>query len=530
MKGGVGVAVVRYAFGDALPQTNRAVALGVFDGLHIGHRAVISQVCGVIDDDGSLLSATVLSMTGVPKADTSRLLTPAYEDCLFETLGVDECIDLPFATVSELTPDAFVREVLHRRLQAKVVSCGCNYRFGKGAVGTAEMLRRLCEPLGITVRIAQAVERDGAVVSSTRIRKALQNGDVQAAMALFGRPFSVEFPVSRGDHRGSSWGVPTLNQVIPSDYTVPRFGVYASLVTVGDREYRAVTNIGIHPTVGGAHQPQAETFLEGFEGDLYGQSVRVLLMRFLRDEKRFDSVEALRAQIAADIQQAHEVLSGADGARAVLFDFDDTLQDRVSAFLSVARCLLRRHMSAQSEDARERYAQQMLTENNGGYVDYRTFFHKLVAAWPFDEGATGDQVKWEYRRLFPLYSRLFEETVEVLKSLRQRGYRLGIITNGSSLMQNRKIDVTALRPYLDLVLVSDDEGVQKPNPELFRRAADRLCVAPENCVFVGDHPINDVQGACDAGMKAIFLNTRNLPDRPDGVPMVTHLADVLESL
>lgn len=524
------MAVTRYVFGEVLPQKCRAVALGVFDGLHIGHRAVISKTCGVIGADGAMLTSTVLSLTGVPKTDSARLLTLACEDQLLETLGADEWIDLPFTMVADLSPEAFVREILHEHLQAEVVSCGYNYRFGKGAVGTAETLRRLCEPLGITVCIADAVERDGGTVSSTRIRKALQSGDVQEAMALFGRPFSVDFPVTRGDHRGSSWGVPTVNQVFPADYTVPRHGVYASLVTVGDREYRAVTNIGVHPTVGGVNRPQAETFLEDFEGDLYGQSVQVFLIRFLRDEQCFESVEALRTQIVADIRQAHDVLSGADGARAVIFDFDDTLQDRVSAFLDVARCLLKRHMSAQDADAREAYAGQMLVENNGGYVNYQTFFHNLVAAWPFDEGVTGEQVKWEYRRLFPLYSRLFEETVDVLKTLRQRGYRLGVITNGSSLMQNRKIDVTALRPYLDLVLVSDDEGVCKPNPELFRRAADRLCAAPENCVFVGDHPINDIQGARSAGMQAIFVNTRDLPDRTEGVPTVGRLADILNYL
>ena len=526
------MAVKRYTWKqrNALPAVRRAVALGVFDGLHIGHRAVLAAACGVIDTDSAMLTATALCMVGVPKHDAGRLLTAQREEQLLDTLGTDEWIEMPFKDVCELSPERFVRDILRDLLQARVVCCGYNYRFGKNGSGTVQTLRELCEPLGIRVTVVDAVQRDGEAISSTRVRQAVTAGNMALAARLLGRPFSVELAVSNGDRRGRRWGMPTLNQVFPAEYAVPRYGVYASLVVIGEHPYHAVTNVGVHPTVGGVRVPQAETWIQGFDGDLYGQTVQVLLIRFLREERCFADVEALKAQIAADAAGAQAVLGGQHGGKAVIFDFDDTLQDRTQAFLTVARLLLSRHMHAVDTEQREQYAQQLCRENAGGYVDHGTFFHSFVERWPFDEGVTGERLLWEYHRLFPLCSVLYTETPTVLAELRRRGYHIGIITNGNSLLQNRKLDVTGLRLDTDVALISGDEGIHKPHPELFRRAAARLCVAPENCVFVGDHPVNDIQGAVSAGMKAIFVNTRGLVQHPDGVPEVSRPADILNML
>ena len=532
-KGGIAVAVKRYTWEQRCtwPTVRRAVALGVFDGLHIGHRAVLSSACGVIDD-GTILTATVVCMTGVPKHETGRLLTPKQEERLLETLGTDEWIEMPFEAVRELSPEQFVREILQERLQARVVCCGYNYRFGKNGVGTVETLRKLCKPLGIRVVVTDAVQLGdgGGPISSTRVREAVNTGDMLLAACLLGRPFSVELPITNGDHRGRKWGVPTINQVFSADYMVPRYGVYASLVVIGERQYQAVTNIGIHPTVGGADAPQAETWIRDFDGDLYGQIVQVLLIRFLREERCFDDVEALKAQIAADAVAAQAVMDGKDDRKAVLFDFDDTLQDRTKAFLTVARQLLARHMKAVTDEQREQYAYEWLVANAGGYVNYATFFHEFVKRWPFDEDVTGELLLWEYHRLFPACSELYPETFDVVRELRRRGYRIGIITNGNSLLQNRKLDVTGLRRYADIVLVSGDEQVHKPHTELFRRAAARLCVSPKNCVYVGDHPLNDIKGAQCAGMRPIFLNTRQLGEHPSGVEEIADITQVLNIL
>ena len=523
------MAVKRYIFEEqtSFAAAKRAVALGVFDGLHIGHRTVLSAACGVESDDGAFLTATALCMTGVPKHGAGRLLTPVQEDRVLETLGIEEWIELPFEAVRELSPEQFVNDILHERLQARTVCCGYNYRFGKNGAGTVETLCELCKPLGIQVVVASAVQREQDVISSTRLRKALNEGEMELAMRLLGRPFSVELPVTNGDHRGRQWGIPTVNQVFPSGYVVPKYGVYASLVVVGDHQYHAVTNIGVHPTVGGVPSPQAETWIHDFSGNLYGETVQVQLIRFLRGERCFASVEELKTQITADAENAEAVLSGQNGDKAILFDFDDTLQDRVAAFLAVARRLLERHMKTVSAEQREIYAQQMLVENAGGYVDYGTFFHNFIKRWPFDEGVTGEQLLWEYHRLFPVCSVLYPESVDVLTTLRERGYRIGIITNGGVLLQNRKLDVTGIRLCVDIAVVSGDEGVHKPQGELFRRTAARLGVAPENCVYVGDYPTNDIKGAQNANMQPIFLNTRHLDEHPLGVPEITNVADVL---
>ncbi len=513
-----------------LPTVRRAVALGVFDGLHIGHRAVLSSACGVTDDDGAILTAAALCMTGVPKCESGRLLTPEREKQLLETLGIDEWIEMPFEAVRDLSPERFVREILCELLQASVVCCGYNYRFGKNGVGTVDTLCAFCEPLGIQVVVTEKIQRYADTISSTRVRSAVAEGDMTRAMSLLGRPFSVELPITNGDHRGRRWGVPTINQVFPDDYAVPRYGVYASLVVVGEHQYQAVTNIGVHPTVGGVPAPQAETWIRDFHGDLYGQTAQVLLIRFLRDERCFTDIEALKAQIVADADTAHAILDGQGGEKAVLFDFDDTLQDRTEAFLAVARQLLARYMTAVPDEQRERYARELLAANAGGYVNYTTFFHDFVERWPFDNGVTGDELLGAYYRLFPLCSALYPDTLAVLDALRRRGYRVGIITNGNSLLQNRKLDVTGLRLYTDITLVSGEEGVHKPHAELFRRAAARLCVAPENCIYVGDHPLNDIQGAQNAGMRPIFLNTRKLSEHPSGVEELSDLTEILNIL
>jgi putative hydrolase of the HAD superfamily len=255
----------------------------------------------------------------------------------------------------------------------------------------------------------------------------------------------------------------------------------------------------------------------------------VELIAFLRDERRFESVDALRAQMTADAERAKAVLGGADGGRAVLFDFDDTLQDRFAAITWTAERLLTRHLHGVDEKTRRVYAHEMAVANNGGYVNYDEYFEHFASKWPFDEDVTAASLQAEYRREMPYGSKLYDEAKDVLTALRNRGYRLGIVTNGWADMQHRKIDVSGIRPYVDLVTVSGEEDVKKPDAAIFKRTAARLGVAPENCIFVGDHPINDIEGALAAGMNAIYLNTRHLPCEAD-VPEAVNLDDVLKLL
>lgn len=522
--------VVRQSWrpGVALPCVRRSVALGVFDGMHLGHRAVIAAARNVTSPSASIPfpTVTVLSLTGVPKSG-GRLISEQQECEQARTLGVDEWLSVSFESVRHFSPQEFVDRVLYRALQAQVVCCGYNFRFGLGGVGDAALLKTLCEPLGIEVRVVPEVKRDGATVSSTVIRRALADGDPERARGFLGRPYALTLPVGSGDHRGTGWGVPTLNQLLPPEYAVPRYGVYASLVVLDGVQHRAITNLGIHPTVGGANAPQAETYVEDYSGDLYGQTVTVELIRFFREERCFESVEQLRTQIANDLRTAHTTLGG-DGGRAVLFDFDDTLQDRATAFLGAAQEMLRRAFPTLSADELTQRAQQMLEENCGGYVDYHEYFQRLKARW--DWPAEADALWQEFQRRFPFYTAPFSDAERVLRELKRRGYRLGVITNGVMPQQNLKLDASALRPLLDVVLIGGEEGVAKPSPEVFRRAAQRLCVSPEKCVYVGDYPPNDLVGAQRAGMVPLYLDMSGQDDRFPEVERITSLPELLDRL
>ncbi len=518
-----------WAPGEPLATAVRSVALGVFDGLHLGHRAVIAGARNVQPRSAAqpMPLVTVLSLVGVPKPG-GRLLTSELEKEQALTLGVDEWLSVPFETLRNLSPEEFVHRIVHTELHAETVCCGSNFRFGRQGAGTAADLCRLCEPLGIQVNIVPTVENAGEPISSTAVRRALEGGKPERAMALLGRPYTVAFPVKAGNHVGSGWGYPTVNQPFPNDYVCPRRGVYASLVNIDGVQHCAVTNIGVHPTVGGTGQPQAETYISGYTGDLYGAAVQVQLIRFLRPECQFPGVELLRQQIAEDARTAVRLLNGSEETQAVLFDFDDTLQHRPQAFLGVARELLERHFPQLSPKECANRAAWMLQKNNNGYVDYTAYFEEVCAQWAW--GVSPEELKREFRQRFPFHSVLFKETVPVLKELKRRGYKLGVITNGNAMQQHLKLDAVKIRPLLDAVAVSGTEGTHKPEAELFLRVARRLCVAPKNCVYVGDYPPNDQVGAESAGMRFVYADMFGRCQCPKGAWHIAALPDLLERL
>lgn len=509
-----------------LENTPRAVALGVFDGVHIGHRAVIASARNVqASATEKCPTVTVFSLCGVPKSG-GRLCTDAREEALAETLGVDEWLSVPFEAVREETPEQFVSEILYKKLQATVVCCGYNFRFGKNGAGSVETLKQLCGELGIEVRVVPAVEVEGTPVSTTEIRRALAAGDPARVMRLLGRPYEVTFPVAHGNGNGCNFGYPTANQPFPQGAEIPRFGVYASLVVIDGVQYRAITNVGVHPTVGDTDTPQAETYIFGYQGDLYDRTLWVQLIRFLREERRFDSVDALKRQIAEDVAAAEALFNGGEGAKAILFDFDDTLQHRPHAFWNTVMEMLKRYNVGLSEEEYERRAAWMLEKNNHGYVNY--FKYMAMVREAFEWEISSEDMVTEFRVRFPFYSELYDDAVAVLCELRRRGYRLGVITNGEIPQQNLKIDYAGIQCLLDALAVAGEEGVNKPNPEIFRRVAERLCVSPQNCVFVGDYPPTDIVGAQGAGMTPLFIDFHGRKNCPEGVEEIKTLTELLD--
>ncbi len=278
-----------------------AVALGNFDGLHIGHLAVINRTA---EEAGENLTAAVMlfdehSMKAVTGEAPPKLITDSERTSIFEEKGI-ETVTVNFSEIRDFSPEEFVEEILIKKLNAKVVLCGFNYRFGNKAKGDAKLLEKLCIEKGIKCVIIDEVEIGGMAVSSTAIRKAVECGDIEKANSMLGRYFGYCTEVINGDKRGRTWGFPTINQKLPEGLVTPHFGVYESIVTVDAKSYKGVTNIGSRPTVG-TKEILSETHILDFDGELYGKCVDVRLVRFIRKEQKFSSFQELIEQIKSDV-------------------------------------------------------------------------------------------------------------------------------------------------------------------------------------------------------------------------------------
>ncbi|WP_195984925.1 riboflavin biosynthesis protein RibF [Clostridium sp. D33t1_170424_F3] len=284
---------------DLTPGAARAaVALGCFDGLHLGHQKVITAARGPGLTPSVLTFADPLGELGGKSG--GQLATKRQKLRLFESLGVEQVYSLRFSAIRNLSPEQFVDEVLVRVCHAEKICCGFNFTFGYKGAGTAETLQTLCAPRGIGCEVVPAVEIAGEPVSSTRIRALVEAGEIERANRLLGRPFGFDFEVVRGRQLGRTLGTPTINQVFTQGFVLPRFGVYASLVRLNDGDYYGVTNVGVKPTVG-ADAPLSETWIPEYHGeDLYGENIQVELIGFIRPEVRFSGVEELQENILRD--------------------------------------------------------------------------------------------------------------------------------------------------------------------------------------------------------------------------------------
>ncbi len=517
----------------ALPAHERSVAIGVFDGVHRAHREVIGQVL----DTGYV--PTVLSFAGSPLQLPKQV--PALEPssrkaALLERLGVCELIELDFSEIRSMSPVDFVTDILHRQLHAKTVSCGEDFRFGRDGAGNVQTLRSLCEPLGIHVRAVPTVTDNGRVISSSRIRELIAAGEMQEANHLLGHPYIIESTVIDGNHLGRTVGFPTVNQPLPEDIIAPAFGVYASTVLVEGRSYIGVTNIGLKPTVG-AEKPLAETWIVGYEGDLYGQTLTLCPVKFLRPEQTFPSTEALFAQVAADAENIQRLYHPTGKAQAVLFDFDDTLHSRVEAWRAFSIAFVRELFPGLPEDLCRQRAHELWELGGCGHgygddfrdIPYPVLFGELKDRWQLPQSV--EALINRCHPLFALHTAVFEDTADTLRRLREAGYKVGVITNGRSFLQNRKLAVSGLLPLLDCAVVAGDEGVSKPEAELFIRTAYRLGVPPQDCVYVGDNPVADIAGATAAGMRAVYIDrTGEGYTVPPAVPTIHALDELLAIL
>ena len=287
------------------------LAIGVFDGMHLGHRALIGQLArGAKQDHATPVAATfdplpihVLAPGAPPSAlsDVRDRVRRLRED------GAEFVVVFGFdQAFSKISADEFLDRVRAAGDVRRIV-VGPDFHFGRRAEGDVEMLRARGTRDGFAVDVMSPVEVDGAVVSSTRIRNLLLSGDVEGAAGLLGRPYRVRGRVMRGDKRGRALGFPTINLALPRERLLPRDGIYAVWAEMGEARFKAAATLGVRPTYTGGERV-LEVFLLDFSGDLYGNEVEVVFGKRLRDEMAFASPAELSAQIARDVEETKRAL------------------------------------------------------------------------------------------------------------------------------------------------------------------------------------------------------------------------------
>jgi len=287
--------------------TASVVALGAFDGIHLGHRAILGTA--VTQARHRQLQALACTFDRHPMEVLQPDRAPLPITTLGERLeliretGIDTTVVIPFTTaVASVEAKAFVQDVLVGRLHAREIVVGFNHRFGRGARGDTALLESLAGPLGFRAHIVPALMVDGVTVSSSEIRGALQRGDLPRAARLLGRHYSIRGEVVRGAGRGRTLGFPTANVKTDRPLGLP-VGVYVCRATIRSSHHRAVVNVGVRPTFG-ENELAVEAHVIDFSGDLYNERVVLTFLRRLREERKFPSVDALRQQIALDVAAA----------------------------------------------------------------------------------------------------------------------------------------------------------------------------------------------------------------------------------
>ena len=289
-------------------QRPTVLTLGVFDGLHLGHQLIMRTVVERARAVGAV--PTVITFDPHPRAvlhpESAPPLLQTFDQKIeaFGVLGIEQTIVVRFTKeFASIQAGQFLREVVKDRLHAKEVYLGKGFAFGHNREGNIELLRKLGDELGFVAGEVPEVSLRGKRVSSSKIRELLSRGQVNLARRMLGRPYGVEGLVERGAERGHKLGFPTAN-LHPQNRVIPKNGVYVTGTLIDGQWRRSVTNVGLRPTFGEATEPSVETYVMNWDGDLYGDVVRVRFLYRLRDERKFASIEELKAQIARDVNRA----------------------------------------------------------------------------------------------------------------------------------------------------------------------------------------------------------------------------------
>lgn len=292
----------------------RTVVLGNFDGIHRGHQQLIHLGRQIADQNDEELAV----FTFYPQIH--QVLDPAFCYLLseqqklerFGNLQVDVVETVPFdETIATLSPEEFVKTILAEKLRARHIVVGFNYSFGHKGAGNPQLLQELAEKYQIAVTVMEPYQLDGELVCSTAIRQALRDGNVEQANHLLGYTYSIEGPVVHGNQIGRTIGFPTANIQPQEGILLPGNGVYAALTTVDGKVYPGILNIGLRPTIERSTGVNIEVNLFGFDDDTYGKTIRTELHYFLRSEKKFENLDALKAQLQQDKEQTAKLFEEA---------------------------------------------------------------------------------------------------------------------------------------------------------------------------------------------------------------------------
>ncbi len=286
-----------------------AVAIGKFDGIHVGHRKLLSRIMEQKQDG---LKAVVFTFDPSPEEffmgqSLPQLFTRDEKRRAFEELGVDVLIEFPLTEQTAATdPEDFVRRILCGQLRAAYIAAGTDVSFGDKGRGDQYLLRSLAKEMDYELDLIDKVRVDGEEVSSTRVRNEVTDGNMDMAKRLLGSYYCISGEVEHGRHIGHTIGVPTVNVMPPDTKLLPPFGVYASRVWVGKEMFKGMTNIGRKPTISDKERVGAETYIYDFDRDIYGEIIKVELIKFTRPEMKFSNLDELKSQIEKDIADTQQ--------------------------------------------------------------------------------------------------------------------------------------------------------------------------------------------------------------------------------
>ncbi|MBQ9134927.1 MAG: bifunctional riboflavin kinase/FAD synthetase [Lachnospiraceae bacterium] len=286
-------------------QEKTAVAIGKFDGVHIGHRSLLAEI---LKQKENGKKACVFTFDPPPavffgKTEEKELTTKEEKRKIFAELGIDILIEFPMnATTAATPPEEFVQNILFTQMQAGFVAAGTDLSFGNKGAGNAVLLQQMAKECGVEVSIIDKILLHEKEVSSTYAREAVEQGNMELTEKLLGMPYSVEGVVEHGNHMGHKMGMPTVNLIPPKNKLLPPCGVYYAGVIMEGRYYKGISNIGYKPTVEEKEKRLGvETYLYGYDGNAYGKAVTVEFYSFKRPEQKFESLEALQKQVKEDI-------------------------------------------------------------------------------------------------------------------------------------------------------------------------------------------------------------------------------------